>query len=269
MKKGDTVRVIESGYNYPNYEYMAKTLKATKWRKNTKVSNGSIGVIKKSHWRAQEEKRYFLVEIGTKELVFTHRGLEVVPKGTIKTRKKIIKKKKVVKRKARTKPSMFFTAGVFNILSRALKKRLRSSHAAGEDSQPFTFVLGKNSNDVVTRAIAVNKHTKYYGGCYRMASVNSSEMAKALMSIYQAKAIPCGVARVGRFRLSDKSSSRGNSLNEVSKMGGFILSMTKEGTKIEFYKDDYSRRCSELQMKVVMSASKIKKGREVKKNGKN
>lgn len=114
---------------------------------------------------------------------------------------------------------------VHNILANALKKHLKN-----EKYYPHCFMLGKNKKGIVAEALTVRNVPG--DGCNEMPYLQVSSLAQRMIDIYKKEAIPCGLARVGSFKLENSKlfGDRGYSLLEVN---GFIISMTKEGAKVE------------------------------------
>ena len=165
---------------------------------------------------------------------YNRSDLELINKDKRKVKAK--QKKAPKKRKKIIIPTIKISVKVFNVLSRALKNFIkRYGSEAANHQYPYCFLLGKNKNDIFTEITKLKRAGGSYGDeCSNMVNISTSVIAQASMKIYKAHAIPCGVARVGNFTLG-YTSYRGPSLTEVGKMGGFILSMTTGGIKIEQY----------------------------------
>ncbi len=169
---------------------------------------------------------------------YTRRDLEVIGRGRRKVKTKTKKKKAPKKRKKIITPTIKIAVSVYNALCRALKNFKKRPKKLSSDSYPYCYLLGKNKGGIFTEMVRL-KRAGYNEGvgdnCYRMINISPSVIALASVEIYKEQAIPCGIARVGEFRLDQSFGDRGGSLNEVGKMGGFILSMVKDGIKIEQY----------------------------------
>lgn len=250
MKKGDKVVVRTHGYLFPNYDTMAKELRATKWKQNVSVANGRIGVIK--NIGRDDSRMIALVDIGDREILIDIDGLNLYRRNFWRPK---TKQKKAPKK--RKKSTIQISVEVFNILSKTLKNFMKR-----EGEYPVCFLLGKNKNDILTQIVRLYKASGDYDECKNMVTINTSTIAKASIKIYKEHAVPCGIARVGNFDLHSESM-RGSSLSEVGAMGGFILSMTKNGIAIERKLKDQPIR--DYKYKIVMNGKKnrikSKKGR--------
>lgn len=237
MRKGDRVKLISHRWiDAPdNPRWGGRFGKIT--GKVSSIST-SIGLQVRVNWANGEHNGYNSFDL-------------VVINGRTR-RTKARQKKAPKKRKRIVGPLIEISAPAFNVLSRALKSFHKKYGSNSEDSHnyPYCFLLGKNKNGILTKATRLKRAGNMdHDACNKMANIAASIIAKASIKIYKEHAIPCGIARVGSFRLDQRFGTRGHSLEEVGAMGGFILSMTKEGIKVE---QSISGKAPTYRYKIVM-----------------